>query len=58
MSPGTAPRALHLARALSLGRGEVAAAVGGGGKTSLLDALAAECAGAGWRPALITTTTN
>ncbi len=58
MSPGTAPRALHLARALSLGRGEVAAAVGGGGKTSLLEALAAECAEAGWRPALITTTTK
>lgn len=47
-----------LARALGLRRGQAAAAVGAGGKTSLLEALAAECHAAGWRPALFTTTTK
>ena len=52
MSGGT------LVRALGLRRGQAAAAVGAGGKTSLLSAIAAECHAAGWRPALFTTTTK
>jgi len=47
-----------LLRALGLHRGQAVAAVGAGGKTSLLAALAAECHAAGWRPALLTTTTK
>ncbi|MBI3025482.1 MAG: putative selenium-dependent hydroxylase accessory protein YqeC [Candidatus Tectomicrobia bacterium] len=47
-----------LVRALGLRRGQAAAAVGAGGKTSLLEAVAAECHAAGWRPALLTTTTK
>ncbi|MEK6712423.1 MAG: selenium cofactor biosynthesis protein YqeC [Nitrospinota bacterium] len=47
-----------LLRALGLRPGQAAAAVGAGGKTSLLEALAAECHAAGWRPAVFTTTTK
>ncbi len=47
-----------LSGAIGLGPGQIVAAVGGGGKTSLLRALARECAGAGWRPVIMTTTTH
>jgi len=47
-----------LARATGLRRGQAVAAVGGGGKTSLLEALARECRAAGWAPVLLTTTTK
>jgi probable selenium-dependent hydroxylase accessory protein YqeC len=47
-----------LSGAIGLRPGQTVAAVGGGGKTSLLKALARECAGAGWRPVIMTTTTH
>ena len=47
-----------LSGAIGLRPGQSVAAVGGGGKTSLLKALARECAGAGWRPVIMTTTTH
>lgn len=52
MSPPT------LLDATGLRPGQLAAAVGGGGKTSLLNALAREAAGAGLRPVVLTTTTK
>lgn len=48
----------RLLESLGLRPGQIAAAVGGGGKTSLLKALARECAEAGWRPAVLSTTTH
>ncbi|MEE9257057.1 MAG: selenium cofactor biosynthesis protein YqeC [bacterium] len=47
-----------LSRILGLGPGLVLAAVGGGGKTSLLSHLARECWEAGMRPVVLTTTTH
>ncbi len=47
-----------LSEAIGLRPGHLAAAVGGGGKTSLLRMLARECDGAGWRPVIMTTTTH
>ncbi len=49
---------VRLLESIGLRPGQIAAAVGGGGKTSLLRALARECAGAGWRPVIMTTTTH
>ena len=47
-----------LSRILGLWPGCLLAAVGGGGKTSLLNHLASECAEAGMRPTILTTTTH
>lgn len=47
-----------LRETLGLRPGQIVAATGGGGKTSLLELLAAECREAGWAPTLLTTTTK
>jgi probable selenium-dependent hydroxylase accessory protein YqeC len=47
-----------LSGAIGLAPGLLVAAVGGGGKTSLLQALGAECFAAGARPVVLTTTTH
>ncbi len=50
--------ACPLVQAVGMRPGTMAAAVGGGGKTSILEALARGCHAAGWRPAVLTTTTK
>lgn len=47
-----------LSEAIGLGPGLMAAAVGGGGKTSILKALGEECRAAGVHPVIHTTTTH
>ncbi|HBK78894.1 MAG TPA: putative selenium-dependent hydroxylase accessory protein YqeC [Nitrospinae bacterium] len=47
-----------LSGAIGLGPGQILAAAGGGGKTSLLRALGEECHAAGMRPAILTPTTH
>ncbi|MDA0999451.1 MAG: selenium cofactor biosynthesis protein YqeC [bacterium] len=49
---------IPLRETLGLRPGQILAAVGGGGKTRLLEQLAAECRAAGWAPVLLTTTTK
>ncbi len=50
--------ACPLIQAVGMRPGPMVAAVGGGGKTSILEALARGCHAAGWRPAVLTTTTK
>lgn len=43
---------------IGLTPGQIVAAVGGGGKTSILNAIGRECIQAGWSPVILTTTTH
>lgn len=56
--PGETPPSGSLSEAIGLKPGMMAAAVGGGGKTSILKALGEECRAAGLHPVIHTTTTH
>ena len=47
-----------LIKSIGLTPGQIVATVGGGGKTSILNAIARECREAGWSPVILTTTTH